>query len=162
MNIKSQRDFLSGLMFMALGVAFALGARAYTFGDGARMGPGYFPMVLGVLLAVLGAIITVKALVLDSGDREEIGSIAWRPLIFIIAANLVFGACLGGLPSIGLPPMGLIVGIFALTFIASNAGQEFNFKEVSILATILAALSYGAFILLLRLTLPVWPTFLVS
>jgi len=161
-NIKSQKDFLSGLMFMTLGVAFAWGASGYTFGDGARMGPGYFPLVLGVLLAGLGAIITFKSLVVETADREEIGKIAWRPLIFIIAANLVFGACLGGLPSIGLPPLGLVVGIFALTFIASNAGQEFNFKEVSILAAILAIVSYGAFILLLRLTLPVWPTFFVS
>jgi hypothetical protein len=146
-------------MFMTLGVAFAWGASAYTFGVGARMGPGYFPLVLGVLLAVLGAIITFKALVVETEDGEKIGSIAWKPLFFIIAANLVFGACLGGLPAIGLPPMGLIIGILALTFIASHAGEEFSFKEVSILATILAFISYVAFIALLKLNLPVWPTF---
>jgi hypothetical protein len=95
-------------------------------------------------------------------DGEKIGSIAWKPLFFIIAANLVFGACLGGLPSIGLPPMGLIVGIFALTFIASNAGEEFKFKEVTILAIILAVMSYAAFILLLKLQFPVWPAFIKS
>ena len=149
-NIKSQKDFFSGLMFMAVGVAFAWGASGYTIGNGARMGPGYFPLVLGVLLALLGTMITFKALVVETVDGDKIGSIAWRPLVFIIAANLVFGACLGGLPSIGLPPMGLIVGIFALTFIASNAGDEFNFKEVTILALILAVMSYAAFILLLK------------
>jgi hypothetical protein len=124
------------------------------------MGPGYFPLVLGVLLALLGAMITFQALVVETVDGDKIGRIAWRPLVFIIAANLVFGACLGGLPSIGLPPMGLIVGIFALTFIASNAGDEFNLKEVTILAIILAVMSYAAFILLLKLQFPVWPAFL--
>ena len=162
MNIKSQKDFFSGLMFMTVGVAFAWGASDYTIGNGARMGPGYFPLVLGVLLALLGAIITFKALVVETVDGEKIGSIAWKPLFFIIAANLVFGACLGGLPSIGLPPMGLIVGIFALTFIASNAGEEFKFKEVTILAIILAVMSYAAFILLLKLQFPVWPAFIKS
>jgi hypothetical protein len=110
----------------------------------------------------LGAVITFTALVVETVDGDKIGSFAWRPLVFIIAANLVFGAALGGLPSIGLPPMGLIVGIFALTFIASNAGEEFNFKEVTILAIILAILSYAAFILLLKLQFPVWPTFIKS
>jgi hypothetical protein len=160
MNIKSQKDFFSGLMFMVVGVAFAWGASHYTIGNGARMGPGYFPLVLGVLLALLGSMITFKALVVETVDGEKIGSIAWKPLFFIIAANLVFGACLGGLPSIGLPPMGLIVGIFALTFIASNAGDEFSFKQVTILAIILAVMSYCAFILLLKLQFPVWPAFI--
>ncbi len=162
MKIKSQKDFFSGLMFTVVGVAFAWGASDYTLGNGARMGPGYFPLVLGVLLAVLGALITFNALVVGAVGGDKIGSIAWRPLFFIIAANLVFGAALGGLPSIGLPPMGLIVGIFALTFIASNAGDDFSFKEVAILATILAVLSYAAFILLLKLQFPVWPAFFIA
>ena len=72
----------------------------------------------------------------------------------------MFGASIGGLPSIGLPPMGLIFGIFALTFVASNAGDEFKFKEVLILAVLLSLFSYGAFIMLLKLQFPVWPTFL--
>ncbi|MCF8167644.1 MAG: tripartite tricarboxylate transporter TctB family protein [Rhodoferax sp.] len=157
MNIKSQKDFFSGLMFMCIGVAFAWGASAYTIGNGARMGPGYFPLALGVLLAVLGGIITFKALVVETMDGDKIGKFAWKPLFFIILANLVFGAMIGGLPRFNLPPMGLIIGIYALTFIASFAGDEFKFKEVAILATILAVLSYLAFIKLLNLQFPVWP-----
>jgi hypothetical protein len=143
-------------------VAFAWGASGYTIGTGARMGPGYFPLVLGVLLALLGALITFKALVVETVDGEKIGAFAWKPLFFIILANLVFGASIGGLPSIGLPPVGLIVGIYLLTFIASNAGDEFKVKEVVVLATILAAMSYGAFILLLKLQFPVWPAFITA
>lgn len=160
MNIKSQKDFFSGLMFMGVGVAFAWGSSSYTIGSSARMGPGYFPLALGVLLAVLGGIITFKALVVETVDGDKIGAFAWRPLIFIILANLVFGAMIGGLPSIGLPPMGLIAGIYALTLISCLAGESFNLKEALVLATILAALSYGAFIMLLKLQFPVWPAFI--
>lgn len=164
MAIKSQKDFFSGLLFMAVGVGFAWGATSYSIGTGARMGPGYFPLILGICMAVLGGIITFKALVVESpdGNGDKIGSWAWKPLFFIIAANLVFGLSIGGLPSIKLPAMGLIFGIFALTFIASNAGEEFKFKEVTILAVILSIMSYGAFILLLKLQFPVWPAFLTN
>ena len=160
MQIKSQKDFFAGLMFLLVGLAFAWGAGSYSVGTGARMGPGYFPMVLGVLLAVLGLIVTITALVVETADGDPVGRIAWKPLMFIISGNLVFGASIGGLPSIGLPPMGLIFGIFALTFVASNAGDEFKFKEVLILAVLLSLFSYGAFIMLLKLQFPVWPTFL--
>ena len=162
MNIKNQKDFFSGLMFMSVGVAFAWGAGTYTIGSGARMGPGYFPLALGVLLAVLGSIITFTALVVETVDGDKIGKIAWKPLLFIIMANLVFGAMIGGLPSLGLPPLGLICGIYALTCIASLAGDEFKLKEVLILGTVLAFFSYLAFILLLKLQFPVWPTFFIN
>ena len=160
MNIKSQKDFFSGVMFMGVGVAFAWGASSYPIGNGARMGPGYFPLALGILLAVLGGLITFKALVVETVDGDKIGTIAWKPLVFIILANVVFGAMIGGLPKIGLPAMGLIVGIYALTFIASLAGDDFKFREVIVLATILAILSYLAFIVLLKLQFPVWPALL--
>ncbi len=162
MNIKSQKDFFSGLMFMVVGVAFAWGATTYTVGTGARMGPGYFPLLLGILLALLGGVVTFKSLVVETEDGEKIGSWAWKPLFYIIAANLVFGVLLGGLPSIKLPAFGLIAAIYALTVIASMAGEEFKLKEVLILATILSIMSYLAFIMLLKLQFPVWPTFITG
>ncbi len=167
MNIKNHKDFFSGLMCMCIGVAFAWGASGYTIGSGAHMGPGYFPLVLGILLATLGGMMTFKALVVETLDGDKVGRFAWKPLFFIIAANLVFGAMLGGLhivvggqDIVQLPPLGLVAGIFALTFIASLAGDTFKFKEVLVLAIVLAALSYLAFILLLKLQFPVWPAFI--
>lgn len=162
MQIKSQKDFFSGLMFMAVGVAFAWGATTYKLGTGARMGPGYFPMLLGVMLAVLGTVVTFKALVVEAVDGDKIGNWAWKPLFFIIASNLVFGVCLGGLPSIGLKPLGLMAGIYALTFVASMAESGWKFKDTFLLSTFLAILSYLAFIKLLRLQFPVWPAYLTA
>ncbi len=162
MNIKSQKDFFSGLVFVVVGSAYALGANNYKIGEAARMGPGYFPLMLGILLAVLGIVVIFKAMVVETMDGDKVGSIAWKPLFFIIVANLVFGILLGGLPSIKFPSFGLIVAIYALVPIAALAGDEFKLKEVLVLATILAALSYFAFIYALNLQFPRWPAFLVG
>ena len=162
MNIKSQKDFFSGLVFVVVGVAYAIGATNYKIGEGARMGPGYFPLMLGVLLAILGVVVIFKAMVVETMDGDKVGRIAWKPLFFIIAANLAFGVLLGGLPSIKFPSFGLIVAIYALVPIAALAGDEFKLKEVLVLATILAAASWVAFIWALKLQFPVWPSFLVG
>ena len=162
MKIKSQKDFFSGLMFMSVGVAFAWGASTYNIGEGSRMGPGYFPLVLGILLAAIGAFTIFESLVVETEDGEPVGSFAWKPLFFIIASNVVFGVLLGGVPLLGIPAFGLIAAIYALTFIASMAGEEHNWKEVIVLATILAIGSYLAFIVLLKLQFQVWPTFITG
>jgi hypothetical protein len=162
MQIKSQKDFFSGLMFMGVGTAFAWGATTYTIGEGARMGPGYFPLMLGVLLTALGAFIVFESLVVETEDGEKIGQWAWRPLAFIIGANLLFGVLLGGLPSIGVPAMGMIIAIYGLTIVAALASDEFDLKEVLILGTVLAIGSYLAFIVLLKLQFQVWPTFITA
>ncbi len=162
MNIKSQKDFFSGLMFMGVGVAFAWGATTYNVGEGARMGPGYFPLMLGILMAILGAGITFKALVVEAEGGDKIGKWAWKPLVYIILANLVFGVLLGGLPSINLPAMGMIIAIYALTFISSAAEPGWKVKNTFILATVLAAGSYLAFVVLLKLQFPVWPAFITG
>ena len=160
--IKSQKDFYSGLMFMLIGGAFAWGATSYSVGTGARMGPGYFPLLLGIVLAALGAAILFYSLVEHTEDGEPVGKFAWRPIVFVLGANIVFGILLAGLPKFGIPAMGLIMAIYALVIIASLAGDQFVLRDVLILATILSAGSYLAFIVLLKLQMPVWPTFITG
>lgn len=162
MNIKSQKDFFSGLMFMGVGVAFAWGATTYRIGEGAHMGPGYFPLWLGVLMTLLGAAITFSALVVEAEGGGKMGKWAWRPLFFVILANLVFGVLLVGFPRLNIPAMGLIVAIYALVFIASLAEAGCKLKTTFILATVLAIGSYLAFVLVLKLQFPVWPAFITG
>ncbi|NQW80379.1 MAG: tripartite tricarboxylate transporter TctB family protein [Polaromonas sp.] len=162
MNIKSQKDFFAGLMFMAVGVAFAWGATTYSVGTSARMGPGYFPLMLGILLAVLGTAITFNALVIKRVGGDKIGKWAYKPLFFVIAANLLFGVCLGGLPSMGIPAMGMMFGIYVLTFVASMAETGMKVKATFILASFLAVISYVAFVKVLKLQFPVWPAFITG
>ena len=162
MNIKSQKDYFSGLMFMGVGLAFAWGATTYSVGQGARMGPGYFPLYLGVLMTILGAAITFSSLVVESVGGDKVGKWAWKPLFFIILANLLFGVLLAGLPSMGIPAMGLIVAIYVLTFVSSMAEPGWKVKNTFILATILAAGSYVAFVMALKLQFVVWPAFITG
>ncbi|HEX3140948.1 MAG TPA: tripartite tricarboxylate transporter TctB family protein [Rhizobacter sp.] len=162
MKIKSQRDFFAGLMFTATGVAFAWGATTYNVGNGARMGPGYFPLWLGIVMALIGAAIMFTAMSVETADGEPIGKWAWKQVVYILGANLAFGFLLGGLPSVGIPAMGLIIGIYALVIIASLAGSEFQLRDVLILATVLAIGSYVAFIWALKLQIQVWPTFITG
>ena len=149
-------------MFMGIGLAFAWGATKYSLGTGARMGPGYFPLLLGVMMAILGAVITFNSLVIERVGGDKIGKWAYKPLIYVIGANLIFGVCLGGLPSIKLPPMGLIFGIYVLTFIASMAEAGWKVKATLILSTVLAIMSYVAFVVILKLQFPVWPAFITG
>ena len=162
MKIKSQKDFFSGLMFTVVGVAFAWGATTYTVGSGARMGPGYFPLMLGILMALIGLGIMFSGLTVETTDGEKIGKWAWKQVVFILGANLAFGILRGGLPSIGVPAMGMIIAIYALVIISSLAGHEFKLPSVLILATVLAIGSYVAFIWALKLQIQVWPTFITG
>ena len=162
MRIKSQKDFWAGLMFMAVGIAFAWGSTNYNIGEGARMGPGYFPLMLGILLTGLGGFIVFESLVVETEDGDKIGKWAWRPLAFILLANFVFGILLAGVPALHIPAFGMIVAIIALTFIAALAGDEFNWKEIAVLSVVLAIGSYVAFVWLLKLQFPVWPTFITG
>jgi hypothetical protein len=158
MAIKSQQNLAAGLMFTIVGGAFAIGAREYDMGTAGRMGPAYFPFLLGTILAVLGILITFQAFGRQRRSSEDIGRFAWRPLIFIIGANLTFGLLLGGLPSMGIPAMGLMVAIIGLTFVSMLA-SDFCIKRAVMLSAILAVGSYFVFVKMLGLTFQVWPWF---
>jgi len=152
MKIKSQRDFVSGLMFLVVGIAFAWGATEYSFGTSARPGPGYFPFGLGILLAILGAFVLFKALTLESEGGDPIGRIAWRPLLIIVAAVAVFG--------FALPRLGLICTLPLLITLSALAGSEFHWRDVLISSVVLTLGSWALFIWGLKLTIPVWPVFI--
>ena len=162
MRIKSQKTFFSGIMFTGVGAAFALGASNYNVGSAARMGPGYFPLIVGVLLTLLGLVVVASAFAGRATDGEPVGKIAWKPLGFIIGANLLFGILLAGLRSIGLPAMGLVLAIYALVVVACMAGTNFSMKMSLVLATVLAVGSYLTFIVGLKLQFQVWPTFITG
>jgi hypothetical protein len=171
LKIKSERDFWSGLMFVAVGVVFAIGATNYSMGPAcpandpcatslwARMsqlsahpGAGYFPLGLSVLLALLGAIVLFKSLTIESVGGDRIGRFAWRPLVVIIAAIAVFGAM--------LEPLGLALTVPVLIFVSSLAGDEFHWKGVVLNAVVLTVGSSAIFVWGLKLTIPLWPAFL--
>lgn len=151
MKIKSQRDFWSGLMFIAVGIGFALGARDYSFGSSARPGPAYFPFGLGVLLAILGGVLTFKALTIASEGGDKIGSFAWRPLVCIVGSVALFGFM--------LPRFGMFISLPVLIVLCSFAGDEFSWVAVLSSAVVLTVFCWFVFIWGLGLTIPLWPSF---
>ena len=171
MKIKSERDFWSGLMFIAIGVGFAIGATNYSMGPAcspndlcatslwARMsqlsahpGAGYFPLGLAIILCILGAFVLFKALTIESEGGDPIGAFAWRPLVVIVAAITIFGLM--------LEPIGMIITVPVLIFITSLAGEEFRWRGVVVSAVVLTLFSWLIFVYGLKLTIPVWPRFL--
>ena len=152
MKIKSQRDFFSGLMFLVVGVVFAVGATNYSMGGSARPGPGYFPLILSVLMAILGGVVLFKALTIETEGGDPVGAFAWRPLLVIVVAISVFGAA--------LPRLGMIITVPLLIVIVSFAGDEFRWKGVIVNSVVLTAFAWLVFVYGLKLTIPLWPAFI--
>ena len=152
MKIKSQRDFVSGLMFIVVGVSFAIGATNYSMGNSAKPGAGYFPLILSVLMAILGAIVLFKSLTIETEGGDPIGHIAWKPLFVIVVSIAVFG--------LALPRLGMFMTIPLLIVMVSFAGDEFSWKGVIANSIVLTAGSWVIFIWGLNLTIPLKPVFM--
>ena len=154
MKIKSQKDFWSGLMFVVIGVGFAWGATNYNFGSSARPGPGFFPMGLGLLMAILGAVVLFKALVVETEDGDPIGAWAYRPLLILMASVGLFGYT--------LPLLGMAVALPIMIVMCSLAGDEFHWKDALISVVVLTLGSWFIFIYGLKLVIPLWPKFITG
>jgi hypothetical protein len=147
--IRSPKDFWSGILFMALGIfAIAVGSN-YQLGTAARMGPGYFPRILGILLIVLGAIILLRSIRVPG---EAIPAWRWRPTLTVLGSVVIYGLIIDWL--------GMAISTVLLIVASSAASHEFRFKEAVISGVLLSALGVGVFIVGLGVQLPIWPVFL--
>lgn len=147
--IKGPKDFWAGILFVALGIfAIAVGS-GYTLGTAARMGPGYFPRILGILLIGLGAIIALQGLRVPG---EAVPRWHWRPTLVVLGSVVVFGLV--------VDKVGMAIGTVLLIVGASAASHEFRPKEAIVAGVLLSALACGVFIVALGVQLPIWPTFL--
>jgi hypothetical protein len=152
MMIKSQKNFWSGLVFIAVGVAFAWGATGYKLGDSATPGPGYFPFGLGLLLAFLGGVVLFTALTLESPGGDRVEGLRWRPLLVLLLAVVLFGVM--------LPRLGLVVALPVLVLLCGLAGDEFRWRDALLTAVVMTVGCWLTFNLLLKLNLPLWPAVL--
>jgi hypothetical protein len=141
---RALKDILAGAIFIAFGLAFALGSLGYEIGTPLNMGPGYLPLALGLLLAGLGGMIIVKGFI--AGSDEPIGVIEWRAVVLITAALLFFGITFRGL--------GVIGALFGATLLAALARSATSWREAIVIAAGLTVLSILIFIVALQLRLP--------
>lgn len=150
MRIKSPRDFWAGLMFIGFGLFAAVWAYAnYQMGTAVRMGPAYFPVVLGGLLALLGALVLLESLAVEG---PPVARFHFRPLILITAASVLYGYI--------MKPAGLVVATLAVVFISAYGGHEFKWREVVILYVVLIVFSVLVFVKGLTLPFPICPAFM--
>lgn len=152
MRVRNRRDFWSGAMFSVFGVAFVISSQEYEMGTPARMGPGFFPAMLGVLLALLGLAVIWRSAA-RGAERARVDAIGWRKPIRILVSILLF--------ALALPYLGMVVAIALLIGVGASASHEFRWKETLVSIVILLALSWLVFVRGLALQFPVWPTFLV-
>jgi hypothetical protein len=149
-KIKSPKDFWAGLMFIVVGLFFLVWAVTYyQMGTAVRMGPAYFPALLGGLMAALGFIVLLGSFAIAG---PKVPAFQFRPLILISAACVVYGYL--------MKPAGLLVATAALVFISAYGGHEFKWKEVSILYLVLVIFSVLVFVKGLTLPFPVCPDFM--
>ena len=149
MRIRAPKDFWAGLMFVAFGLGFVIVARHYAMGTAVRMGPAYFPTVLGGLLALIGLAIFIKSFVTNG---PPVPRIVLRPMTRILIAIVLFG--------VFLRPLGLIVSAAILIGVGALGGHEFKAKEVAILYVVLTVFSVAVFVKGLGLPIPTCPLFL--
>ncbi|MDH7799408.1 MULTISPECIES: tripartite tricarboxylate transporter TctB family protein [unclassified Beijerinckia] len=145
LRIKSPQDFAAGLVFIAIGVAGVYFGRELTYGSSARMGPGYFPIILSYVTILIGLIIGGRGL---ATDGPPIQGIPLRPITSVILAILAFGFL--------IERIGLALTCIAVTFIASAGREKFNLKETAILGIVLALMCVGVFVYGLSQPMPAW------
>jgi len=148
------QDFWSGCAFTAFGAVTVVLAQSHPLGTAARMGPGYFPTLLGFLLAGIGAVMLIKSVVVVAINGERVGGIDVRLLLRVLLAVAAFGLLLN--------PLGIVLTAMVVVVVASWAGHEFRLGEALLNAVVLALLSYALFIRTLNQTMPVWPWFLTG
>jgi putative tricarboxylic transport membrane protein len=145
-KIRSQIDFWCGVIFVAIGVAFMLLAQEYRIGTAARMGPGYFPTLLGGFLAAIGLSLVVPALIRDGAPFP---SLHLRPLLAVLVGIAVFAVL--------FQPLGFVLSLAALIVIASLADPDLRLVEIACLTVFLVTFAVLVFVLLLGLPFNLWP-----
>ena len=145
-RITNPKDFWAGALFVAIGVGTIILGSRYTLGSAARMGPGYFPRILGILLIVLGAVLALRG---TRTSGHPLPRFHWRPLVVVLGSVVLFGAIVNW--------MGVALSTVILIVAASAASREFRPREALIAGVLLATLAVGVFVIGLQLQLPIWP-----
>lgn len=146
MRIRIDRDLGAGLLFLACGVFFAIAARDYRIGTPARMGPGYFPQAVGIIVATLGALLVARGFV---HRLREAATLELGPLAILILALVLF--------ALVAPDGGIALAVVILVVVSAFAGGTARWREIAATAVFLAAFTVVVFVSMLGLPLRVWP-----
>jgi putative tricarboxylic transport membrane protein len=142
--VRSSRDLGAGLVYLTLGGGAALVARGYPLGSAQGFGPGYLPLVLGLVLVAMGVVSLLRCIMLNT---EAIGSVAWRGLFLVTSATLVCALL--------LPVAGALAALAALLLIGAAASRHFRLEPKMLLgAAVLVGVCVLVFVVALGVPLP--------
>ncbi|HEY8554262.1 MAG TPA: tripartite tricarboxylate transporter TctB family protein [Burkholderiales bacterium] len=144
MSIRNPKDFWAGLIYIALGLGAMYIAQDYEMGTALRMGPGYFPTLLGGLLALIGLVSLVRSFY---SDGEPIGALAVKATLLVCGGTVLFALLLRG--------AGLVISIIALVLVGSIASVRFRWGTAGLLAIGLAVFCVFVFVRGLGVPMPV-------
>ena len=145
-QIRNPKDFYAGIIFIVVGIIALVIGRDYSLGTTTRMGPGYFPAMLGALLTLLGIVIAARTFLVAGAPIDQVRG---RPIILIIASMLAFAAL--------LEPAGLVIATVALVVVGCLASTETGIRDVAILIVFLLTVALGLFVYGLGLPIKIWP-----
>jgi hypothetical protein len=115
-HVLQKKDFWAGMLYVAFGAAAFWIGRDYPMGTAGRMGAGYFPAVLSVILVLIGLLSAARAF---AQEGEVVGTIAWKPLALVVGSTALFGLL--------LPTVGLVIALTVLILTSAFASQHFRF-----------------------------------
>jgi Tripartite tricarboxylate transporter TctB family len=141
-HVLQKKDFWAGALYVGLGAgAFWIG-RDYAMGSAARMGAGYFPTVLSVLLVLIGLLSMARSL---SRAGEAVGAFAWKPLALVVGATVLFGVL--------LQTAGLVIALVVLVLVSAVASQHFR-PDAKALAGLVLLVAFCALVFVKGLGVP--------
>lgn len=143
--IRHPKDFWTGIIFLFFGLGAIIIGQDYEMGTAGRMGPAYFPTVLGSLLALVGVIAVVRSF-LHPG--EPISKFYIKELVIILSAVLLFGFLMRG--------AGLVPAVLVIVLLSAFASAKFRLGEAALLAGGLAIFAVVVFVKLLGLPMPIF------
>jgi hypothetical protein len=146
--IKSKKDLYAGLMFIIIGGFFALWALNYPMGTAVRMGPAYFPSILGWLTAALGVIILIRGFTVPDAPPNRT---QWKPMLWVHGSAVIFGLLVDPLK------IGFVGAVVASVIACAYGGYEFKWKEAIIEAVVLVIVCWAAFVYGLGLPFRLFP-----
>jgi hypothetical protein len=144
-TIRNLKDFWAGLIYIAIGLAAIFFARDYGMGSATKMGPAYFPSVLGGLLAIIGAASVVRSFLRNG---QPIGTIAVKGMLFVCGSTVLFAALVRG--------AGLVIALIVLVLVAAYGSIKFKLSTTIILALALTVACVLVFIKGLGIPLPLF------
>jgi Tripartite tricarboxylate transporter TctB family len=144
------KDLLAGLMFVAIGLVFFVGSYNYQMGTAARMGPGYFPRILGAIMVGLGLLVAGAGLKNQAKWAKTAGiGWTWTPVFLVTAAVILFGFT--------LPNLGMIAAIIVLIGLAGYAAHDKVYSQLAMIAVMMCVFCAGVFIYGLKLQMKLFP-----